>query len=79
MEGRQSPLTELLGRENLTMEGEQLAVERLVSGEVEIAEVRLDPGCGLLGHTVEQTGFRTRFGAIVLAIRRGDDRIGSLQ
>jgi di/tricarboxylate transporter len=72
VEGRQSPLDELVGREHLTMVGGRPTVERLVSGEVEVAEVRLDPGCGLLGHTLEQAGFRTRFGAIVLAIRRGD-------
>jgi di/tricarboxylate transporter len=73
VEGRQSALTELLGRQHLTIEGERLAVERLLSEEIEVAEVRLEPGSELLGRTLEQTGFRTRFGAIVLAIRRGDE------
>jgi di/tricarboxylate transporter len=73
VEGQQSALAELLGREHLTLEGEQLAAERLVSEEIEVAEVRLEPESELLGRTLEQTGFRTRFGAIVLAIRREGD------
>jgi di/tricarboxylate transporter len=63
-------LTELYGRQHLTIEGERLAVEQLLSEEIEVAEVRLDPDSSLLGQTLEQTGFRSRFGAIVLAIRR---------
>jgi di/tricarboxylate transporter len=73
VEGRQSALTELLGRQHLTFEGGQLAVERLLSEEIEVAEVGLEPESELLGHTLEQTAFRTRFGAIVLAIRREGD------
>ncbi len=72
VEGRPDRLAELGGRDHLTVEDEHLAAERLLSGEIGIAELELPPTSSLQGKSLEQLGFRHRFGLIVLAIRRGD-------
>ena len=38
---------------------------------LDLAELELSPTCSLPGQTLEQSNFRRRFGAIVLAFRRG--------
>jgi di/tricarboxylate transporter len=72
VEGRPDHLTGLHGRNHLTIEEDHLAVERLLSEEIDIVEAALSPGSALAGRTLEEIGFRQRFGVIVLAIRRGD-------
>jgi di/tricarboxylate transporter len=57
---------------HLELVTESLEIERLVSGEIRVAEVRLPPGSSLAGSTLQQLRFRERFGANVMAIRRGD-------
>lgn len=69
--GRPDQLAELRGRHHLTIEEERLPVERLISAEIQIAEVAFSPRSSLPRQTLEQIGFRDRFGVIVLAIRRG--------
>jgi di/tricarboxylate transporter len=71
VEGRPDRLAELRGRRTLVMEDDHVAAERLLSAEVEMAELALSPQSSLPGQSLEQIGFRGRFGVIVLAIRRG--------
>jgi di/tricarboxylate transporter len=71
VEGRPDHLTELRGGRILVVEDEQLAVERLRSPEIDLAELELVPQSSLQGQTLEQIDFRRRFGVVVLAIRRG--------
>ena len=71
LEGRPDRLAELQGRRVLVLEDDQLAVERLLSPELGLAELALPPQSSLPGQTLEQIDFRRRFGAVVLAIRRG--------
>jgi di/tricarboxylate transporter len=71
VEGRSDRLAELRGRHVLVLEDDHLAAERLLSAEIGMAELALSPQSSLPGQTLEQIGFRNRFGVIVLAIRRG--------
>jgi di/tricarboxylate transporter len=68
--GRPDRLDELRGRRHLVIEEDTLAVERLASTEIEVAELELSPRSSLLGQTLQQIDFRHRFGVNVLAIRR---------
>ena len=71
VEGRADRLAELRGRRTLLVEDDQLAVEQLLSAELDLAELELSPQSSLPGQTLEQIDFRRRFGVAVLAIRRG--------
>jgi di/tricarboxylate transporter len=69
VEGRLDELAGL-GQRDLLLEEGALATDRLISGEVGIAEAQLAPDSDLVGETLLQSGFRQRFGVNVLAIRR---------
>ena len=69
VEGRLDELAGL-GQRDLLLEEGALATDRLISGEMGIAEARLAPDSDLVGETLLQSGFRQRFGVNVLAIRR---------
>jgi len=71
VEGRTDQLQEILGRQHLVLEDEQLAVEQLTSSEIKMVEFELSGDSPLIGQTLRQIDFRRRFGVIVLAIRRG--------
>jgi di/tricarboxylate transporter len=71
VQGRLEPLADL-ARDHLLLEEGALEVDRLVSSEMGIAEIRLSPECTLVGQTLLQSGFRRRFGVNVLALRRGE-------
>jgi len=71
IEGRPDRLIELQSQRFLIMEDDQLAVEQLRSVEIGLTEVSLSRQSTFPGQTLEQIDFRRRFGAIVLAIRRG--------
>ena len=71
VEGRPDRLAELRGRHVLVAEDNHLDVEQILSTEIGLAELELAPQSSLPGQTLEQIEFRHRFGAIVLAIRRG--------
>lgn len=70
VEGKLEKLVELHGRQHLVLEDERLAVSRLASAEIDLVEVAVLPGSSLIGKTLIQVGFRYRYKAIVLAIRR---------
>ena len=72
VEGRLDRLTELQNGQHLILEDQSLTIERLKSAEIEVVEVTIQPDTMLIGKTLYQTGFRQRYGAIVLAIRRGE-------
>jgi len=69
--GRLNQLDELRGWRHLVLEDDSLAVERLISTEISVAEVQLSPHSSLVGQTLSQSDFRRRFGVNVLAILRG--------
>ncbi len=71
VQGRPDRLTELRGRRALVMEDDQLAVERLRSAEIDLAELELSPQSSLPGQTLEEIDFRRCYGVAVLAIWRG--------
>jgi di/tricarboxylate transporter len=70
VEGRPDQLVEARNHQQFIVEKDSPAVERLVSSEIVVAEVGLSPRSILLGQTLEQIGFRRRFGLNVLAIWR---------
>lgn len=70
VEGTLDQVTEFKNYRSLVVEDEQLAIERLVSSEVEMVEVALSPHSSLLGQTVQQINFRRRYGLNVLAVWR---------
>jgi di/tricarboxylate transporter len=63
-------LSELHGRRHFVIEKERLPAERLISGEIELVEIRFPPQSPLIGQNLRQLGFRHQYGVIVLAIRR---------
>jgi di/tricarboxylate transporter len=71
VEGRPDRLAELRGRRVLVKEDDHLAVDRLLTAEIDLAELALSPQSSLPGKTLEEIDFRHRFGVAVLAIRRG--------
>lgn len=72
VEGRLDQLADLHGRHQLTLEDEEVSVEKLVSAEIELVEVSIPSNSTLIGETLRQVDFRQKFGAIVLSIRRGE-------
>ncbi|MFC2015492.1 SLC13 family permease [Chloroflexota bacterium] len=77
VEGRLDRLGEMSGRSHLLSQDPEFDAEQLVSLHLGVVEVRLSPGSGLVGQTLEQRGFRQQYGAIVRAIRRGETTIDS--
>ncbi len=69
VEGTLEQLAELRGEQYLSFEDENLAVERLISSEIQVAELRCEPQCSLVGRTLRELDFRRNYGAIVLAIQ----------
>ncbi len=79
VEGRLDQLSELRGQ-HIIVEEERLPVERLVSTEIDIAEVGISPRSSLTGQTLRQIAFRRNYGVNVLAIwRDGTPRRANLQ
>ncbi len=68
--GRPDRYNELHGRRHLVVEEDKFALEKLVSKEIEVAELGISPNARILGQTLRQIGFRRRFGVLVLAIWR---------
>ena len=68
--GTPDRLDQLQGREYLQFETDSLAIERLVSSEIEVVDVEVLPGCSLIGKNLRELNFRNEFGCIVLAIHR---------
>jgi len=72
VEGRLEKLYELQRGNHLVLDDERFSVERLTSGEVELAEITLTAGSPQIGYTLRQLGFRHTYHVIVLAIKRGN-------
>ncbi len=72
VEGRLDRLLELHHQDLFEVTAGEVSPEQLDTDTVEILEARLPPGSSLIGHSLRQTGFRHKYAAIVLAIRRGD-------
>lgn len=68
--GKLDQLDELRHQGNLVVEEDKFNPDRLVSAEIDVAEVSLSPRSLLLGQTLRQLDFRRRFGLNVLAIWR---------
>ncbi|MFC1922668.1 SLC13 family permease [Chloroflexota bacterium] len=72
LEGRLDQLTEFHDRQHLVVEDEKIPIERLTSAEIELVEVELSSKSSHINRTLRQVDFRQRYGAIVLAICRGE-------
>lgn len=72
VEGTLEQLAELRGRQYLAFEDESLAVERLMSTDIQVAELRCAAHSPFVGQSLRQLDFRNEYGAIVLAIQRGN-------
>ncbi len=72
LEGRLDQLTGFHDRQHLVIEDEQIAVEKLTSADIELAELELSQDSSLVNRTLRQIDFRQRYAVIVLGIRRGE-------
>ena len=72
LEGRLDQLTDFHDRQHLVVEDEKIPIERLTSAEIELVEVELSSKSSLINRTLRQIDFRQLYGAIVLAICRGE-------
>jgi di/tricarboxylate transporter len=72
VEGNLDQLTDLIGAQHLVIEDEKIAIERLISDKIEMAELQVAPKSSLINQTLRQANFRQRYGVIVLAIRRAE-------
>jgi len=71
LEGREEDLSILDGIQGLEFDGEQpLLLEDLEANTVGFAEVTLSPRSTIGGKTLQELGFRERYGLMVLAIER---------
>jgi di/tricarboxylate transporter len=77
VKGRLEELSDLHTHDYLVLEEENLPLERLVSAETDLVEVRFPEASPFLGQSLRQLGFRRALGVIVLAIQRGDQIIRS--
>ncbi len=79
VQGQPTQFTELRGQQ-LVVEDGDVSIERLVSTEIDVAEVRLSLDSALLGQTLKEVDFRGQKGVNVLAIlRQGVPRRSHLQ
>ena len=72
VEGQLEQFKEWHNGNHLHLEDEQISVERLVSSEIELVEVKVTADSSLIGYTLRQIGFRRHYQVIVLAIKRGE-------
>ena len=79
VEGQPTQFTELRGQQ-LVVEDDDVSVERLITTEINMAEVRLSLDSALLGQTVKEIDFRRLMGINVLTIwRQGVPQKSNLQ
>jgi di/tricarboxylate transporter len=80
VEGRLERMNELRNWRQLVLEEVPVSVEGLFSKDIDIAEISLATGSILEGKTLDEIGFRNRFGVNVLAIlREGRPRRSNLR
>jgi len=70
VEGEHGQLAELRGRRHLLVADDRPAIEKLISDQVALGEVRLLSDSTFVGQTLRQLDFRQRFGVNVLAMLR---------
>jgi di/tricarboxylate transporter len=71
-EGEMGRLQNLSSWQNLVVEDTDIPIEAPFTDEINLVEVRLGDTSELTGRTLNELGFRKRFGVLVLAIRRKD-------
>jgi di/tricarboxylate transporter len=71
--GSLNRLKELQGWRELELEQTDLGLDSLSLGDVGLAELQLSSDCDLIGKDLRETDFRSHYGLIVLAIRRGNE------
>ncbi len=71
VEGQLDRFEDLRGWRHLVVADEEPGLDAVVSAEVGLAELEIRAGGPAVGRTLRQVGFRERFGAIALALRRG--------
>ncbi len=71
VEGRADRLAELRGHRTMILETDQIALDELLSPEIQLVELAFSDQSSLPGRTLAQLDFRNTFGVIVLAVRRG--------
>ncbi len=80
VKGNPENLDDLRGWQDLIFKTQEVRLEEVFSRDVELADVTLTKDSPLNGKTLSETGFRNRFDAMVLAIRRnGTVRRANLQ
>jgi di/tricarboxylate transporter len=72
VQGRLDRFREFQRWSELVIEREAPVLQGLMAGQVRLLEVNLVEGSTLVGQLLQHSEFRTRYGANVLAIRRGD-------
>jgi di/tricarboxylate transporter len=72
VEGQPDRLVELRGQRTMILEADHLDIEQLQSPDIDLAELAFSPKASMAGLTLEQLDFRNRYGAVVLAVRRGE-------
>jgi di/tricarboxylate transporter len=72
LEGRLDQLNEFHDRQHLVIEDEKIAIERLISPDIELVELEISEDSSLINRTLREIDFRQRYAVIVLAIRRGE-------
>jgi di/tricarboxylate transporter len=70
VEGKLDRFEELRGWCQLVLEDEDPGLDSVVSSEVGLAELEVAPNASITGSTLAQVDFRSRFGAMVLSLRR---------
>ena len=72
VEGRLEHLDNLQKNKQFELASEDLTVQRLISANVQLAEVEIDRSSKLVGRTLLESNFRHQYGVNVLAIMRED-------
>ncbi len=73
VQGRVDRFEELRRWSELVIEREAPVMETLMTAQIQLAEVTVAEGCGLVKEPLSQADFRRRFNATVVAIRREDN------
>ncbi|NUQ38637.1 MAG: SLC13 family permease [Caldilineales bacterium] len=70
--GRLDQFEQISNRPLFHLENDRPALQHLLAADAELAEFEIAPGSAFAGKTLVEVGVRQRFGASVLAMRRGD-------
>ncbi|MFN2111894.1 MAG: SLC13 family permease [Anaerolineales bacterium] len=72
VQGQMDLLAGLYQHKDMLLEQDQFPVEKIYSGEVRLAEVKIKPESSLVGITLRQAAFRHVYQCMVVAIRRDE-------